>query len=58
MDLELWFINSLKLGTLNSTIDSLFPSFDDRQNFIHDREFARIVLSLIEKKQLSDLDEF
>ena len=56
-DLESWFANSLKCGTLNSTIDALFPSFDEKESFLSSEKFVDIVSSLIEKKQLRKLDK-
>ena len=56
-DLQLLLANSLQFGLLNSTIHSLFPCIDDRQNFLKSEVFVNIVSSFIETKQLSDLDE-
>ena len=57
-DLELWFTSSVKLGKLSSTIQFLFPTVDDRKNFLINERFEKLVPSFSKKKQLSELEEF
>ena len=48
----------LQFVILNSTSNSyLFPSIDDRQNFLTNKNFSALVYSLIERKQLHKLDK-